>query len=343
MHIGNPSKKVENIIKGFALLLGILCGSLYASFSRSDSEQGLFFSRKPISTLPTSQPNDEKAELNETAQFLVPDDTTLADSLEKAITVLCWIHVDTVVKANIDAIKNTWGSHCTSFIVISNSGKNQSNIFIIPKEQDPISNIKSVYRFIYENYGDAFDWFLRTDDKLYVVMENLRYKLYAFDPLEPIGFGLTIKNANNQVFFSENAGYVLSKSAVKNLVNGFENGLKCVKDGVNLSREVRFGQCLKEVGVIFGKSTDDHGKQLFFDKYLDDYFLPKVEVRLPYPWYQDYKVEHFLNSASNFSITFYGMNSQRMYVMEYLIYDLRPYGLETITPPLPAKMSLINL
>lgn len=343
MHIGNPSKKVENIAKGSALLLGILCGSLYASFSRSDSRQELFFPQKPTSTFSTIELNAQQLEVNETVQFLVSDDTTLADSLAQSIKVLCWIHVGQVEKDRVEAIKKTWGARCTSFIVISDAGKNESNIFIIPKEQNQMSNIENAYRFIYKTFGDRFDWFLRTDGKSYVVMENLRYKLYAYDPSEPIGIGLTLKNEKNQVFLSENAGYVLSKIAVKNLVDGFDEGLECLEDEPKMNREIRFGQCLKEVGIIFGKSTDDHGKQLFFDKYPDNYFLPEVEVKLPYPWYQDYKVNHYLNSASNFSITFYDMSWQNMHIMEYLIYQLRPYGLETITPPLPEKISLVKL
>lgn len=343
MFIGNPSKRAERTAKGLALILGILCGCFYASFSRSDTRQGTFFSRKQTATIATIKPIAQNQEVNETAQFLVSDDTSIADGLAQNIKVLCWIHVNNIERDRINAIKRTWGARCTSFIVISSSGKNKTDIFNIPKDQDQDSNIENAYRFIYNTYGDKFDWFLRTDGKSYVVMENLRYKLYAYDPSEPIGIGLTLKDDQNRVYFSEKAGYVLSKSAMENLVNGFDNGLSCTEDEEFENGEVQFGQCLKEVGVIFGKSTDDHGKQLFFDKHLDDFFLPEIEVKLPYPWYQDYKVDHYLNSASNFSITFYGMSWQQMHVMEFLIYQLRPYGLETIIPPLPGKISLVQL
>lgn len=339
MHIMNPSKGVERAIKCLALLLGILCGSFYASFSRSGSSQRMVVSTKPIAPVTVESQNQE---VNETAAFLVSDDTTLADTLAASIKVLCWIHVNNVEKDRIEAIKKTWGRRCSKLITISSSGDNSSDIFNIPRNEGQKSNIENAYRFIYKQYGNDFDWFLRTDGSVYVVVENLRYKLYAYNPAEAIGIGLKKNASEKHEYLSEKAGYALSKNALDELINGFESKLDCMENKEAASEEIRFGQCLEEVGVIFGNSTDDQMKQQFYDQLLDKFLLPDPIVKLPYPWYQEYKVDHYLDSASNYSITFCDLNWQQMHVMEYLIYQLRPYGIETITPPLPQKISLLN-
>lgn len=148
-----------------------------------------------------------------------------------------------------------------------------------------------------------------------------------------------LNNSNGQTYFSEKAGYAVSIGGLKKLINGFENGDEC-KNATQLQNdEHRIGICMSEANIHFAKSTDANGKKLFYDKYLDDFLLPNENVTLPYPWYQDYHVNHNLDSASNYSISFYDISWQQMYVMEFLIYQLRPYGLETEMPPLPELVS----
>lgn len=337
------NKRTERAVKALALLAGLLIGCSYASFGRSIGRQ--WFSNPKIVTTevsPTIQATTQRQEINETARFLVSDDTTIADNLKKAIQVMCWVHLQNLDKERIDAIKKTWGARCTEFITITNSGSNSSDVFNIPKGKNQSSNIENAYRFLHTTYGKKFDWFLKTDGNSYVVMENLRFALFAYDPSNGVGVGL-LKNTTdkNEAYFSDKAGYVLSNKALELLVNGFQKEPNCT-NSKGKSDEVHIGICLTEMGVHFGKSTDQHGKQLFFEQNLDDFLLPEVEVKLPYPWYQDYKVNHNLDHASNYSITFYGISWHQMHVMEFLIYQLRPYGIETETPNLPEKILFEN-
>lgn len=336
MSVATTSKRTEKSAKILALLLGILIGGFYASFSRLAIKQVSY--KSGASTI-----KSEETEVNETAQFLVSDDTSIADIIADSMRVLCWVHTKNYEKERFIAINKTWGVRCTSLITIISSGANSTNIFNIPNVKNQSSNIENVYRFIYQQFGDKFDWFLKTDGNSYVVMENLRYKLYAYNPSEATGFGLMYKqNVSNTIisYLADKAGYVLSKKAVENIAKGYNGELKCRKTEVNKKDEIRFGLCLKEVGVVLINSTDEHSKQQFFDKCLDDFFLPKNDAKLPYPWYQDYKVNHYLHYASNYSIAFAGLRWQQMHVMEFLIYQLRPYGIETHTPPLPERISV---
>lgn len=337
----NTSKRTDRLVKALALLVGILIGCFYASFGRSVGRQWFLSPKVSTTENPsTIQATTQKPVINETARFLVSDDTSIANFLRTSIPVLCWVHMDKLDKERIDAINKTWAARCTDFITIIKTGESSSKIFNIqPEGKNQSSNIESAYRFLYEKFGKKFDWFLKTDGKSYVVMENLRYALFAYDPLMGVGVGLQ-KNTTDKkdVYLSDKGGYALSGTALELLVNGFEKGSNCKNAKQKVKDETRIGVCLNEMGVHFGNSTDQHGKELFFEKNLDDFFLPEVNVKLPYPWYQDYKVNHNLDRASNYSISFYGISSHQMYVMEFLIYQLRPYGIETEHPNLPEKM-----
>ncbi|XP_055297091.1 glycoprotein-N-acetylgalactosamine 3-beta-galactosyltransferase 1-like [Sitodiplosis mosellana] len=338
MHVVSPSKQAETVAKGVALLSGILVGCLYASFGRSVAIQWFSSTKGPnveFTTVPSTTPGQV---INETARFLVSDDTTMADTLAKRIKILCWVHNNDPEANLIDAIKKTWGNRCTGFITITTKGVNSTDVFNIPNGKDS-ANLENAYRFIYNNFSSKYDWFLKTTGYSYVVMENLRFKLFAYDPLKSVGVGLALNNTKRQTYLSEKAGYALSKEALRKLIKGFDTGVEC-KNATKLhNNEHRIGICMSEAKIHFAKSTDANDKQLFYDKFLDDFLMPDPNVKLPYPWYQDYKVNHFLDSASNHSIAFCDISWHQMYVMEFLIYQLRPYGLETEMPPLPYVVS----
>lgn len=342
--------KTEKTLKILALCAGIMIGSFYASFGRSIARQWIFAENTGIRTsAPSSIEMDKK--INETAAFLVPDDTTLADRLAKEISVLCWIHRDDISSDLIDAIKSTWGGRCTRLLFLSNNENKLSDVVNLKVNPAHKPNVVDAYKYILAHHADNFDnfdWFLKTDGDTYVVMENLRYMLYSYDPQQSIAFGHRVNstwtasntsNAQTFTYYSDAAGYVMSKGAMKRLDGPFSNGTNCAvfKEKKKHDNE-RIGMCMSEAGILDGNSLDEHGKKRFFEIYLDTFLLPKVEVNFPYPWYGEYKVDHRLDAASNYSITFHGMSTQKMHVMEYLIYQLRPYGLEYEMPPLPQKM-----
>lgn len=332
----NPNNRAEHLLKAIALSSGILIGCFYASLERSVQGQWFFNPSTETQATPSVQP--QRFEMNETARFLVPDDTTIADNLKQTIRILCWVQKAGLPNEQIDAINKTWAARCTDFIVITNFGENSTDVFNIQASNNQSFDIESAYRFLRQNFADKYDWFLKTNGYSYIVMENLRYALVAYDPSMGVGVGLPKNDSGTAVtYFPHQAGYVLSKRALEILVDGYTNGLNCTNAKGKVTDEVRVGICLNEMGVRFGKSIDQYGKQLFFDTHLDEFFLPEIEVDVPHPWYQEYKVNHFLDYASNYSISFCGISWQQMFVMEFLIYHLRMYGSETAIPNLPEK------
>ena len=63
--------------------------------------------------------------------------------------------------------------------------------------------------YCYQHHRDEFDWFLKTDDDTFMVIENLRELLRSFDTKEPLHFGHHFKALGG--YFSGGAGYVLSR------------------------------------------------------------------------------------------------------------------------------------
>lgn len=338
--------KSDKAFKIIALLAGIVIGSFYASFGHTLAKQWMF--PKKLEEASTAASFEINEVFNETAAFLVPDDTTVADKLARDISVLCWIYRNDISEERVSAIKATWGLRCTKLLfLIKNNEKNISDVISLKSANNTKPTIEDAYKYLYTNHLNDFGWFLKTTGNNYVVMENLRYMLYNHDPKDSIGFGHVKtdkwkeKNTTNDktyAYYADEAGYVISKEALNKLNLAFQIGPKCALfKKMNKRDDERIGMCLEEMNVVVGESKDQYGKKRFYEMYFEDFLLPKIEVDFPYPWYSDYKVDHHLNDASNYSIAFNGISEKNMHVMEYLIYQLRAFGVENEMPPLPEK------
>ncbi|MCL4140947.1 UNVERIFIED_CONTAM: hypothetical protein GTU68_067366 [Idotea baltica] len=163
--------------------------------------------------------------------------------------------------------------------------------------------------------------------------------LSNYDPSLPLWFGCRFKKFVKQGYMSGGAGYVLSREAVKKLVeDGLPNPRKCRSDGGG-SEDVEIGKCLENVGVKALDSRDNLGRYRFFPFVAEHHLIPGHIG--PKNWFWDYifypsKVG--MDCCSDTAISFHYVPPNKMYELEYFIYHLRPYGVQPRIPfpaPLP--------
>lgn len=188
---------------------------------------------------------------------------------------------------------------------------------------------QAALNYFWENFKNDFDWFLKTDDDTFIVMENLRYLLLKFDPKAPWYLGAPLKSPGRPLFMSGGAGYLLSKTALKIFAENFSKNEKnfCNKN-YGGPEDVNLAKCLKEIGVNFGDTRDEKGLNRFFPEKIDFHtFEVKPETGNWFWRAKIHQISQGRNCCSPFTISFHYLQPSMFYVMEFLIYHQFAFGI----------------
>ena len=138
---------------------------------------------------------------------------------------------------------------------------------------------KAALRHLYHHHLHSSDWFLKTDDDTFVLVENLRALVASRNPAQPVYFGRRLKdmvrqpswkgdvgewNASHPEFPSGGAGYVFSRGALRRLaLLGVSRGTGLCTNSDIGDEDVEVGRCMRKVGVRVVDSRDEFGRERF--------------------------------------------------------------------------------
>ena len=124
----------------------------------------------------------------------------LHQSFRRPIRVFCLIlTAPKYFATRARAVNLTWAPRCDRYLFISEYSDQShglplaSIINIQPGYQHLTQKVSLALIYVYEQFRDDFDWFLKSDDDTYVFVENLKRFLSRQNPSLPITFGYNYK------------------------------------------------------------------------------------------------------------------------------------------------------
>ncbi|KAL3905994.1 MAG: hypothetical protein SGILL_009457 [Bacillariaceae sp.] len=201
-----------------------------------------------------------------------------------SINVFCAIYTYPGNKNQTNAIKNTWGRRCDGIMFASTETVHEdATVHLLHNGghqgmyRGIWQKVRSMLSYIYDNFLEDFDYFLLSGDDTYVILENLRMFLTSPKVMEHAAggsqyfytgswihpFWLLKKGYTNDFYYmGGGAGYVLSRAAVRGLVE--LAWPTCKNTTIDSAEDVFMAECLQQYLNVTGyDSRDGQGRERF--------------------------------------------------------------------------------
>ncbi|CAO1369074.1 unnamed protein product [Diamesa hyperborea] len=328
--------KKFNSTQFWQLACGILIGILLANYF-------VLYVKNYVKT------SSELITLN-SSQVLTNDDLydrTIADEMFKKVRVLCWVMTNpSNHKTKAIHVKNTWGKRCNKLLFMSSETDLELGAVALPVDEGRNTlwdKTKSAFQYVYQNHYDDADWFLKADDDSYLIMENVRYLLSQYHHETSLYFGCRYMTLANLDGYMAGGGYILSKKALSKFNKKILPNKNICRPDDHGAEDLEMGKCLEKT-AIFVDTRDDKNQMTFFQMSVEEHFNPN---RIPDNWYWKYLYYNVTQGSMDCcSKTLAGLHyitPREMYMLDYLIYDVKPYGVEQHDNKKPPKLPLAEI
>ncbi|CAG9797033.1 unnamed protein product [Chironomus riparius] len=267
----------------------------------------------------------------------VPQDANLAEFLYREVRVLC---IMTPVNQGTlndrgEIFLKTWTKRCHKFIFFADDPDERfkDNIIVLKDKSSNWARLKEAMTYVYKHHLNDFDWILKTNDNTYMVMENLRWLLYQYEPDWPLIIGQRYLEEDYMI-----GAYSISKRAFTRLIEkGFSNPQICDPKAINDDQQI--SKCLQRLNVLQIDALDDEGKGMFFRENPESALFPeKIDEYDKWFWH---KLKQGPNSCcSDRLIAIQNVFNTHLYYFEYFIYKVHAFGRHRLPEPLPRKKNL---
>lgn len=171
------------------------------------------------------------------------------------------------LKTRAKAVWETWGREVPGKIIFfsSEESKVPDNcpdlpLVALPKVDDSYPPQKKSFlmlKYMWDNYGSKFEWFIRADDDVYIRTDRLKKLLMSVDSGKPMYIGQAGRGNSEEIgqlalnydenFCMGGPGVIMSKETMKKIVPHVKD---CLGNLYTTHEDVELGRCVKKYAGI---------------------------------------------------------------------------------------------
>ncbi|XP_044579709.1 chondroitin sulfate synthase 1 isoform X1 [Cotesia glomerata] len=171
------------------------------------------------------------------------------------------------LKTRAKAVWETWGREVPGKIIFfsSEESKVPDNcpdlpLVSLPKVDDSYPPQKKSFlmlKYMWDNYGSKFEWFIRADDDVYIRTDRLKKLLMSVDSGKPMYIGQAGRGNSEEIgqlalkydenFCMGGPGVIMSKETMKKIVPHVKD---CLGNLYTTHEDVELGRCVKKYAGI---------------------------------------------------------------------------------------------
>uniref|UniRef100_A0AC35TPY8 DNA repair protein REV1 n=1 Tax=Rhabditophanes sp. KR3021 TaxID=114890 RepID=A0AC35TPY8_9BILA len=262
----------------------------------------------------------------------------ISERLKKEVKIFCIVLTGRDYKYSRDIpLKNTWLKRCNSYIFASSvNDPTLPSIKFHDKHGYEFSyhKIRRAFKYVYEKYGNDYDWFYKVDNDSFSLMENLRMFLLKKNPKEAkeyYGFRIIFRDRDiKEGYMAGGVGYVFSKASLKKLVTkGFPNTSICRPLQPALE-DMEIGQCFARLNIKGANSVDNRQRHLFIPGNVEEFTSPTANAhRKMFRKFSMVPIGSRMSSLGRYPIAFHYVSPKMMYSLNYLFYKAKVAGMSS--------------